>query len=570
MSTRNRKVGVLLPGLTSRKKEKMWVSPGKLRNALMDNHMADFLEISSREGKGPTEKPFLKFLFEQGDLFRTAVMNFISQNIYPVLNLNGDFRKKPSDLRELMQRGVPIIGCVPLRNHYAAVRGVADLLVRSDYVNKIVPFSYSKEEEEKKASKLNYCDYHYVVIEIKFSTIHLNNTMEVTESAHITYLSQAYIYSRALYHIQGYMAPAFILGRKYHAAAGCGTTRDLGGPLSFLGRVRVSDNIVERTKEAAKWVRQVHREVQRGNAAFFSRIQPNMCASKDEETKKIAKERCELTLISSVGVKERTSAFERGVTNYMDPACNASLMGIRNTERAKMVDAIIDVNRSIEKLYRFDEKLRTTFVDLYFKEKKNIFLDFEIISDLFCKFDKFPQIQSSSFIFLAGILSNDKYTPIAIDELSLEAERRLLIKLVETLNSFGRNAIVWYWYAEKGFLKSALDRHPDLQVSILPDMVDLHAVLKANCFAVKGCFTYGLKDMTKAMSEMKLIECTVDTDCQDGMTASVNAWKYYTGGKRERDIFADIERYNYFDCYAMERILDFLKKEFIHDIPTKI
>lgn len=561
MSTRNRKVGDLLPGLISKKKEKMWVSPSKLRNALLNDHMADYINLKTK--RNATDDPFLKFLFDQGSVFKDAVLRHISSTVCPVLDLNGDFRKKSSDLKALMQRGVPILACVPLKNHYSAVRGVADLLVRSDYVNKIVPSSYSEEEEKKQAPKLQGCAYHYVVIEIKFSTIFINHKMEVLESPNIPFISQAYIYSRALFHIQGYMASAFIIGRKYHVNANCGlaSSDTLTQPLSLLGKVKVSDNVIERTFEAAKWVRRLHREVQRGNSEFVSSISVNMCASKDEEKKKIAKERCELTLISTVGQKEKETAFERGVVTYMDPLCSASVMGIRNMQRAKMVDAIIDVNRSDDKVYRFDEDLRTIFSTKSFLKKTNIFLDFETISDLFCNFDKFPNIQSSSFIFLAGILINNKYTAIPIDDLSLNAERRLLINLTDVLNSFGKNAIIWYWYAEKNFLTTALKRHPDLEIQILPEMVDLHAILRNSCFAVKGCFTYGLKDMTKAMSERKLINCNLEADCQDGMTASVTAWRYYTEGKKDRAIFADIERYNHFDCYAMERIYDFLKKQ---------
>ena len=72
---------------------------------------------------------------------------------------------------DLIKRGVPILHSVPVKNKYNSTQGVIDLLVRSDYLNLLVDdVCLSPDEESKKAAKLSG-DYHYVVIDIKFSTL---------------------------------------------------------------------------------------------------------------------------------------------------------------------------------------------------------------------------------------------------------------------------------------------------------------------------------------------------------------------------------------------------------------
>ena len=73
-----------------------------------------------------------------------------------------------------MKKGTPIIHQAVLYNFEHKVFGSADLLVRSDYLNELTNTKLLNDEEmNTKAPLLN--NYHYRVIDIKFSKIHFNS-----------------------------------------------------------------------------------------------------------------------------------------------------------------------------------------------------------------------------------------------------------------------------------------------------------------------------------------------------------------------------------------------------------
>ena len=558
-STRRNNIHPLMNGLSFKKNQKIWVSPSKLRNALQNDLISDCFPSQQQDS-------FLTFLYEQGDRFKARAIRHISETVYPVLNLNGNFYAHTNkSVFELMNHGVPLMSNVPLRNPYTAVRGIADLLVRSDYLNKLVPETYTQEQAcmpaPKFRNKQDRTPYHYVVVEIKFCTLSLNKKLEVIPSTNIFLMAQAALLNRAMYHLQGCETTMFVLARKYDFAA---TKTSVHDCMCCFGRISsVPYSIVQKTKKAIEHVRKLQSpdaSKKQKYIDFLKRDAPlNMsyqASTLAPEKVKLALERSELTLISNVGEKERKCAFEKGITSFMDPRCSAETLGICDPEKAKYINAIIEVNRNPDVVY-----LPQNYKIEYDRKHKNIFLDFETVGDVFfCDFDNFPKIKTSTFIFLAGFIVDGEYKSFRLKELTLEAEEKLLIEIVKFMNSFGRKATVWYWYAEMHFLNAAFDRHPRLRqkLDILPEFVDMFQTLKEDGFAVKGCFRYGLKNVTKAMAKQSLINVDVDSECQDGMTASLNAWKYYKDGKKDEKIMSDIIRYNYYDCYAMEQILKFL------------
>ena len=155
---------------------------------------------------------------EKGNLFEESIVKYINDNIHPVVKV-GDYitPENSEQTLQLMKNGTPIIHSAPVINKHNKTKGIIDLLVRSDYINNITSFnSLSDEETTKRASKINN-PYHYVVVDVKFSTlplradgIHIQNTDSFT-----AYKSQLLIYTQAIGRMQGYNAPyAFILGRR--------------------------------------------------------------------------------------------------------------------------------------------------------------------------------------------------------------------------------------------------------------------------------------------------------------------------------------------------------------------
>jgi hypothetical protein len=118
----------------------------------------------------------------------------------------------------LMKKGVNIIYQGVLHNYNNKTFGVPDLIVRSDYVNKLLNNNIiDKEEEKLKSNKLGI-NFHYKIIDIKHCSIPFrkDNKHILNESSVPAFKGQLYIYTLALNKIQGIkINKAFIWGKKY-------------------------------------------------------------------------------------------------------------------------------------------------------------------------------------------------------------------------------------------------------------------------------------------------------------------------------------------------------------------
>lgn len=567
MKTRSNKDIKLVPALSIPIKKKMWISPTKLRNCVLEDHLMDYIQLHMEHNKIMKQRPdpFLLYLFEKGDEFENKVVRYINSNITPVVTMaESHFSKESLDkVKEMMYAGVPVIHSAPLTNRYNTTRGVSDLIVRSDYLNKIVYNTYLPEEECKPAPKLpGSPNYHYVVIEIKFSTINLkSDAKSMSKTGNLKfYMVQSYIYSLALSYIQGYLPPAFILGRKYTYTQR-GIQQKIMNSLDKLARIDFTDDIVSTTKEALKWVRDLNAHWSKYSLAPPNdvRLYPNMCVANDMwgEKSKIAKDLYELTMISGVSISEREKAISNGVYGWHDPRCCSEIMGITNEDKARYIDAIIRINRDKTE-HVFTNKITYDFSSYH----NDAYIDFEIFQDMFGDLSDFPLNTSMQTIFMIGVLHKGIYKSFIINTIDHLEEERIMYEFIEYLTSLTCKN-VWYWHAEIPFWKSAIERHPNLKYSpkFTSNWLNLMSIVKYNAFAVKGCFTYGLKNIVNALTSHGLINFKHLSDCQDGMTASIRAYNYY---KKKIEpsaspVIKDIENYNMYDCKAMVEIIKFLK-----------
>jgi predicted RecB family nuclease len=75
---------------------------------------------------------------------------------------------------------------------------------------------------------------------------------------------------------------------------------------------------------------------------------------------------------------------------------------------------------------------------------------------------------------------------------------------------------------------------------------------------IRGCFDFSLKSIAKAMHRYGMISTSLESNCNSGMVAMLNCWKYYNQG-RDEEIIQDTIRYNEFDCKVLYEILEFLR-----------
>ena len=335
-----------------------WVAATSTRNYMLDDGILDVIQnkgstltrvnpkYQARFVKtiGPKDpKSFVSSIMQQGIKFEQVVYGLIKNKIghENVINIGGDCnprsKQKYLDTIGAMKEGYTIIYQGVLRNYKNNTYGIPDLLVRSDRLDLLIdnaPKNMLKNKNKSAPNLTKKCEYHYIVIDIKFKTLHLK-----TDGIHLrndgpmkAYKSQLCIYNEALGIMQGYKpSAAFILGWKWKYVS---KNIEYRGDNCFdrLGRIdyKYSDKeYVEKTQNAVDWVLKVRNEASEWDLSKVplpcEELYPNMCNRYDfphhKLKKKFAEDIEEISLIWKCGPKQRKIAHENGIYSWKDPRC---------------------------------------------------------------------------------------------------------------------------------------------------------------------------------------------------------------------------------------------------------
>lgn len=577
-----------------KKKNRIMVSATHVYSYMMRDSLVDWLKLSSRCGtrKSPAYTKaggFTEFIMNKGVEFECELIKYINNNRVPVISVSEYIT--PDSLRktkELMKQGVPIIHSAPVKNPYNNTQGIIDLLVRSDYIANLVDEDpLTKDEKTISAPKLDE-SYHYIVIDIKFSTLPLRSDglHLLNSGSYPAYKAQCLIYTEAVGYIQGYTAPyAFIMGRRWRYTKGGVINRNYTC-LNKLGKISynsVDSDYNIRTKDAIKWVRDVKRNGKTWKVNPPSRVElyPNMCIDSGEwnsEKKKIADNIGEMTSIWYVGMKHRNIAIDRGIKSWRDKRCTAKAMGL-NGVRAPIIDSIMGINRQTK------DKIWPSVIknNMYNWKKKGceLFVDFETISDIFADFNHLPNQYSTDMIFMIGVgwVEKGKWTFINFicNEATYDEEYRIMNEFAQFVTDRD-NPKMYNWVAESQIWNSAECRQFDIACDKqdeelknhisdwqIDNWADLHNVFKTEPIVLKDCYKFGLKPIAKAMRKHKMISANIESECNNGMTAMVNAWNCYkkSNNPATSDMMKDIAKYNEFDCKVLWEILSYLRENHV-------
>lgn len=589
---------------------KSWVSATHIRNYIVKDPIIDWLEIHNNKFKEETKNEtknvndslsnmddhnntndFTSFIMQKGNEFEKELINYINEKKITVQTVSDVITKESiSKTIEYIRQGVPIIHSAPLQNNRAKTRGIADLLVRSDYIERLVNICpLSDSEKCIKAPKLNG-NYHYVVIDVKFSTLPLRADGKhlLNSGSFQFYKAQTWIYTQALGIIQGYTPRyAFILGRRWnYTSKGIKYNSidclDKLGVIDFYG---VDNQYIKRTQKAINWRRKVRKYGSTWSVFPPTRkeLYPNMCIDGKWSKQKqyIADVNKEITTIWNCGVKERENAMKQGVTSWSDPRCNSETLSL-GPKRAFIIDSILNINRQQQDIIRPSVITNNSYNWRYEQiGNEDVFVDFETLLDIFSPMSELPLQKSSTQIFMIGVYYKDNnqytYKNFICKELTATEEYRIMNEFYDFMRD--RNfPKMWYWHAEKSFWTQAENRQYDnlgkvpgnsqkLNVilkrwcNLLNSWCDLKALFQAEPIVIKDCFNYGLKNIVKAMHKHKLINCQLESKCDSGTTAAVKAWEAYkdTTDIANNSVIKDIATYNEFDVKSLHLILNYLR-----------
>ena len=590
-----------------RKNEIDWsemISASATRNYFLNDPLIDWVkeynitsiyDIPSKKGnsngaiKYKIDDPFTKFIMNQGHKFEEEVVKIIEKN-HQLVKVAESYQARDETLYqktiELMKQGIPIIYQGILHNYDNKTYGAPDLMIRNDYLNKFI--GYNLYNEKFGSNKLNV-DWHYVIVDIKHSSIFLtSNGVHIRNEESIpAYKGQLLVYTQALNFIQGTnVSKAFILGKKYQYTVGKNfyEIHDFMNKLGTIDYNGVDNIYVDKLIKAIDWLRLVRKE---GNnwkllpLPSKEELFPNMKNDKDgmfnKLKKQLSEEIHEITSVYYCGVKNRKNAFENGIFSWNDKKCNSEILGFSEGNISKRIDCILKINRQ-DKILVSPKKI--LYNELNWRTLKDdqmeFFLDYETMNSNFGKIiinRNEIDYEDFNLIFMIGIGYENEdekwiYQSFIVKESTKKSEKEMLNMFWDFINGIlkkynKKEAVFMHWsQAEKISYEKSKLRHPEM-----PDknFVDLYQVFLNEPIVVKGALNYSLKSIAKALYNHKIINTIWNTNsqCANGLNAMLIANNIYAKSKNvtnENPLMKDIEHYNEIDCKCLWEIIRYLRK----------
>jgi hypothetical protein len=586
-----------------------WVGASATRNYVLGDPLLNWLDLFGKE-QGylrDEELPaydlrtdFTAFIFEQGRRFEDRVVRLLRSLTKVVTLANG-----PADTRDLstaertfsaLVEGVPVIHQGVLRDPEHHTYGAPDLLVRSDVLRQLFPDAISESEAAVPAPDLGTAKWHYRVVDVKFTTLHLaaGGTL-ANQGSSPAYKVQLYIYNQALGRLQGIEPDAsYLLGRGWEQTIKGVTLRGFScverlAPMPQSGTLAKSHTIADAATAACEWMR----ELRRDGAAWRilpdptrPELYPNFGNQQDgpwhSAKRRIAEELEDLTLLWQVGVPGRKRGHAAGVFRWRDPRCTPAAVGVTGDKRPAVLQALLDMNRTTEGESIRPARIRAAEDEWRPEPALEFYVDFETVSDLADDFSRIPERGGQTLIFMIGCGHVEggewRFECFVADALAEKSEAEIIDSWLTHMEDVRKRlaprdeaprVIHWSPAEVSNFetaYNSARERHPDKDW-VSPRWFDfLGRVVREEPVVVRGAMAFGLKAVAKALHEHGFIATHWGDGPADGLGAMVGAWWCQDESTRiektlpEIDLMGKIMQYNEVDCRVMMEAIRYLRQ----------
>ena len=569
-----------------------WVSATRLRGHLLRDTLSDWLNQYGKDNGFRRDDTFddyderiafAPFIMGQGIRFEQAVVAHLASccELTTLLSEPEDVRD-PAVARqtfEALADGRPVIHQAVLWNPESRTYGSADFLIRSDVFDELFPGHLAPGEAAAPAPDLGG-PWHYVVVDAKYTTLHLSPEGEVGSSSSApAYKAQLYVYNAALARLQGY-APrrAFLLGRSWTQGPLRGSNA-----MERLGAVSMSEGLALQAAAAAAWVRRLRTEGAEWRPLPSPTV-PELWPTGgswpwQHAINRIANELEDLTLLWQVGPEKRDTAVREGITSWRDTRATPETLGVAGEKARAVLEAILDVHRNDGPVVR-PARVQAAEREWRTPSPVEFFVDFEYVSDLNDDFSTFPERGGQHLIFMIGCGHVEggtwQFRQFTVDRLDEASEERVidawLAHMQETrLRLEGsEKPHIFHWapaeqvnYATS--YNAARKRHPAKDWPLV-NWFDLQRrVVQAEPVVVRGAMGFGLKEVARAFHKHGLIETGWGDSNVDGMGAMVGAWRCDEEASQENvrlidvPLMQEISAYNEVDCKVMMEILRYLR-----------
>lgn len=581
-----------------------WVSATETKNYMLNDPLLDWLNMYGGKYNIISDKQqnnsydFNEYIMKKGIEFEKAIYENLNNRFKDKIvnvanNYEGYSTNKLNKTIEYMRQGVPLIYHGVLHNKDNNTFGIPDIIIRSDYINKVVE---CEEQDDSLNDGCVFSDkWHYRVIEIKYTTLKIHNNYIYNIGNIIPYKSQAIIYNDALSTIQQYNSQiAYLFGRKVNI--------DSKKYIGFykLGKIDIKNRdqkIKEKTDTAITWMKELKNNGSNWSINPPSRqeLYPNMCNKFDYPWRGIKVEMSnklkEITMLWNCGIKERNVAFKSNIKKWNDKKwIKSNSKNNKNHKSNNILTNIVKINT--QKKNKIDiGNIKTIKESIVTSNKIEFYVDFETCGDLNHNFDEYitynkkysiePDTRNNTIIFMIGIgwinpTTNEwVFKTFITDKITYNEEKKIInqwikyMKNISTRYNNRKKPLVYHWSpAEVSCYNNSRDRH-NFKYNI--KWMDLLNVFKQSPITFKNVYNYGLKNIAKKMAENKMISTKWEDNNLDGLGAMVATWncddKIYEGDKRKLKDFDEMKqiiKYNEIDCKVMWDILNYIKVQYIH------
>jgi hypothetical protein len=592
-------------------------SASSVHNYMLDDPIIDYLKLKNLSAsKDSSEHKFFNFLCEKGNKFEENIINKlfrIFKNDFVQICFNQKDIPKISKFKETvreMLKGTPIIYQGSLHDVNDMTYGSPDIIIRSDYINKIIPETLLPEMEKYKAPLLNG-KYHYIIIDIKYHILHFkaDGKSLLNEGRMKANKGQVYIYNKLLSSVQNYCPKyAYIMGRGYRMKDDfVNSCNKKLGSVASDEKIGSDELLSEKVSRALKWLSYIsknHNDLSfNKQGLMIPELYPNMCNKYDipyhSIKHKIAKDLGELTMLWSVSYQHRLLGHKNGIFSLKDPKLTCESIGLTSSNKFyNAINDMININRNDGDIISMNSDIISMNSDIIsmnsdiismnsgiinkkkisskwsdWKLKENDFIiDFEVINNMFDNFENIPYIGAKSYVFMIGIVHMGKYYNFTSESLTIGSEVIMFENMLSTIKKiilekkiYLKKINFYHWGSiEKYTYNDILKVYPQLKsFGFEIEFRDILDIFISEPIVVKNSLSFTLKSIGNELIRNKLISVDGYTeDCSNGLDAMILAEKIYSENNT-KDItckMSNIINYNKVDCLLTEAILNFLRK----------
>jgi hypothetical protein len=574
-------------------KQRTMLTSRQLRNLSHDNTLQDWLERYHGDREQIKARK-LKFRIKSRDLHRqficqviTQIKSIIGAQSVQVLNrpegvedLDGVALSKiicGSETLALMKVGTPVIANAQLINRSEGICDIADLIVRSDYLESI--FSSLDLEEMENISDSQFGPWYYVAVAIRFSQnefcvdgIKLRNDPSIRHTK-----TRLYMQTRILDHYQHTAVDhALVVGRGYTwtqsktvgGATVKSNTIDKPGVVLFddtdsFAKSQLEQGIQWLTKldaaPAADWNIVPQPTVQELYANCKLSVYDTPWAPVIQE---IARDQDDITQLHHCTTKNRTIAHNNGFKS-LSRVPSSEKLGYKSTTKVGQ-----SINRYLCKDW---DKLSSVKLPEF---KTAMYLDFESLPVGSVKF-----IGDSTFIreliYLANARvvtgqgeTNHQFGVTTLDDAALDTEtieRNLAKSLYQTLNDLKRSdphLIIFTWSdAEARYLYKLEEKFPEYPLGSdhAYKIVDLHELFQE--IILPGQTDNSLETVTRVLHKLGHdVEPKVSLNSNNIIQAVIWGSDSFSVQERQTELTRLLE-YNNHDTKVLRAIVQSIQDE---------